>query len=80
MARNLLVIGATGKTGRHTTELLLERGHHVRALVHRADERSERLAALGAEIVEGDVRTPTRWAGRPRASAPSTSPTRSPRA
>ncbi|MFJ9712630.1 NAD(P)H-binding protein [Streptomyces sp. NPDC101234] len=55
MARNLLVIGATGKTGRHTTELLLERGHNVRALVHGLDQRSDNLAALGAEIVEGDV-------------------------
>ncbi|WP_393101012.1 NAD(P)H-binding protein [Streptomyces sp. LN325] len=55
MKRNLLVIGATGKTGSHTTELLLERGHHVRALVRRADERSERLAGLGAEVVRGDV-------------------------
>ncbi|MEU9380647.1 NAD(P)H-binding protein [Streptomyces sp. NPDC048279] len=55
MERNLLVIGSTGKTGRHTAELLLERGHHVRALVRRVDERAERLAGLGAEVVEGDV-------------------------
>jgi uncharacterized protein YbjT (DUF2867 family) len=55
MERNLLVIGATGKTGGHTAELLLQRGHHVRALVRRVDERSERLAGLGAQIVEGDV-------------------------
>ncbi|MFG1687937.1 NmrA family NAD(P)-binding protein [Nonomuraea sp. NPDC049269] len=49
------MIGATGKTGGHTAELLLQRGHHVRALVRRVDERSERLAGLGAQIVEGDV-------------------------
>ncbi|WP_329528645.1 NmrA family NAD(P)-binding protein [Streptomyces sp. NBC_01462] len=55
MERNLLVIGATGKTGGHTAELLLQRGHHVRALVRRVDERSERLVGLGAQIVEGDV-------------------------
>ncbi|MFG2306583.1 NAD(P)H-binding protein [Actinacidiphila glaucinigra] len=55
MTRNLLVIGATGQTGRHTTDLLLQRGHHVRALVRRADERSQKLAGLGAEIVIGDV-------------------------
>ncbi|MEW1777776.1 NmrA family NAD(P)-binding protein [Streptomyces sp. NPDC086777] len=55
MARNLLVIGATGKTGGHTVELLLERGHNVRALVRKEDERSERLARLGAEVVVGDV-------------------------
>ncbi|MER6007877.1 hypothetical protein ABT120_55715 [Nonomuraea angiospora] len=34
---------------------LLQRGPHVRALVRRVDERSERLAGLGAQIVEGDV-------------------------
>jgi len=55
MSRDFLVIGATGKTGSQTTELLLEHGHRVRALVHRADDRSERLAALGAETVTGDV-------------------------
>jgi uncharacterized protein YbjT (DUF2867 family) len=55
MTRDLLIIGATGKTGSLATELLLRRGHRVRALVHRADERSEGLAALGAEIVVGDV-------------------------
>ncbi|MDX3071096.1 SDR family oxidoreductase [Streptomyces sp. NPDC088354] len=53
--RNLLVIGATGKTGRHTTELLLRRGHRVRALVRRIDERSEGPAGLGAEVMVGDA-------------------------
>ncbi|MGW1623102.1 NmrA family NAD(P)-binding protein [Streptomyces sp. NPDC002172] len=46
MERNLLVIGATGKTGGQTTELLLQRGHHVRAPVRSLDGRAERLAAL----------------------------------
>jgi NAD(P)H dehydrogenase (quinone) len=55
MKRNFLVIGSTGKTGRHTTELLLQRGHHVRALVRRIDERAERLAGLGADVMVGDV-------------------------
>ncbi|MEU5023708.1 NmrA family NAD(P)-binding protein [Streptomyces milbemycinicus] len=55
MDRNLLVIGATGQTGGHTAELLLQRGHRVRALVRRIDERAKRLAGLGAELVEGDV-------------------------
>ena len=35
-------------------EMLLKRGVPVRAFVHTIDERSERLRALGAEIVEGD--------------------------
>lgn len=51
----LLVTGATGTTGAPTARLLLHRGHRVRALVHRADARSERLAAAGAKIVVGDV-------------------------
>jgi uncharacterized protein YbjT (DUF2867 family) len=55
MERDLLVIGATGQTGGHTARLLLERGHHVRALVRRRDDAAARLADLGAEIVEGDV-------------------------
>src|SRR6516165_5440769 len=58
MARPILVTSAAGgrqgKTGRHLCELLLVRKIPVRAFVHRIDERSERLRALGAEIVEGD--------------------------
>jgi uncharacterized protein YbjT (DUF2867 family) len=46
--------GRQGKTGRHLSEMLLARKIPVRAFVHRIDERSERLRALGAEIVEGD--------------------------
>ena len=46
--------GPQGKTGRHLTELLLARGVPVRAFVHQIDERSDRLSALGAEVVEGD--------------------------
>jgi NAD(P)H dehydrogenase (quinone) len=56
VSRHLLVIGATGQTGRHATEILLKRGHRVRALVRRTDERAERLSGLGAEVVVGDVR------------------------
>jgi uncharacterized protein YbjT (DUF2867 family) len=50
-----LVTAATGKTGMHATAALIERGMRVRALVHGFDERSSRLAALGAEIVQGDL-------------------------
>src|SRR5215469_16591743 len=46
--------GRQGKTGRHVSEMLLKRGVPVRAFVHTLDERSERLRALGAEIVQGD--------------------------
>lgn len=50
-----LITGATGYTGAHTVQLLLERGRRVRAFVHTLDERASRLAALGAEIVAGDL-------------------------
>jgi uncharacterized protein YbjT (DUF2867 family) len=50
-----LVTGATGKTGTHTVRLLREKGLRVRALVHGDDERSRRLADLGAEVVVGDL-------------------------
>ena len=50
-----LITGATGNTGAPTVEFLLGAGHRVRAFVHRVDRRSEALAALGAEIVEGDL-------------------------
>lgn len=49
-----LVMGATGKTGLPVVEQLRERGLAVRAFVHREDERSDRLAALGAELAVGD--------------------------
>lgn len=53
--RLFLITGATGTTGKETAHLLLARGHRVRALVHREDDRSRALAAAGAEIVVGDL-------------------------
>src|SRR5213593_4018058 len=49
-----LVTGATGDTGGYTVEQLLERGHAVRALAHREDDRSKRLEKMGAEVVIRD--------------------------
>ena len=40
--------GAVGSIGRHVTEMLLAKGHNVRALVRREDERAEALRQLGA--------------------------------
>jgi NAD(P)H dehydrogenase (quinone) len=54
-AEKFLVTGATGRTGRHTMQHLLEKGHAVRALVHQEDERSEALRSAGAEVVVGDL-------------------------
>ncbi len=53
-ANPILVTGATGKTGMPVVRLLRERGLPVRAFVHRLDQRSEELKALGAEVVVGD--------------------------
>src|SRR2546430_15130998 len=47
--------GAVGSIGRNVTEILLAKGHKVRALVRREDERAEALRQLGAEVVQGDL-------------------------
>ncbi|AWS43224.1 NmrA family NAD(P)-binding protein [Streptosporangium sp. 'caverna'] len=53
--RLFLITGATGKTGSGTIDLLLRRGHRVRAMVHREDGRSRSLAEAGAEVVVSDL-------------------------
>ncbi len=50
----IYVTGATGFIGARLTRRLLERGERVRILV-RAAARAEKLKALGAEVVQGDV-------------------------
>ena len=50
-----LITGATGKTGAYAVRLLREQGRSVRALVHTLDDRAERLAEQGAEVVQGDL-------------------------
>src|SRR5262249_7807340 len=52
--KKFLVTGATGDRGGYTVEQLLERGHAVRALARREDDRSKRLEKMGAEVVIGD--------------------------
>src|SRR6516165_7398841 len=47
--------GAVGSIGRSLTEMLLAKGHKVRALVRREDERAEALRQLGAEVMQGDL-------------------------
>jgi uncharacterized protein YbjT (DUF2867 family) len=47
--------GAIGSIGRNLTEMLLAKGHRVRALVRREDDRAEALRQLGAEVVQGDL-------------------------
>jgi len=63
MAANgsILVTGAAGKigaVGRTVTDLLLERGLPVRAMVRREDDRAAALRAAGAEVVVGDLLEP----------------------
>jgi len=47
--------GGVGGVGGTIVEMLRQRGLPVRALVHRQDERSEALRAIGAEVVVGDL-------------------------
>jgi NAD(P)H dehydrogenase (quinone) len=54
----ILVIGAAGQVGavgRTVTDLLLDLGPPVRAIVRRDDERSVALLAAGAEVLVGDL-------------------------
>ena len=55
MTNPTLVTGAAGAVGRAVCEHLVERGHKVRAMVRKADERSAGLAERGVEIVVGDL-------------------------
>ena len=50
----VLVVGATGGTGRHVVRRLLERGDAVRAFARRPADITERHERL--EVVEGDAR------------------------
>ena len=47
--------GAVGSIGRNLTQMLLAKGHKVRALVRREDERAEVLRQNGAEVMQGDL-------------------------
>ncbi len=53
---SILVAGSTGKQGGAVARLLLEKGHHVRALTRKAESvAAKALAARGAEIVTGSL-------------------------
>jgi hypothetical protein len=51
----ILVLTAAGKTGMPVALQLLDEGFPVTAFVHKADQRSERLKAKGANIVVGSL-------------------------
>ena len=54
MSQTVLVTGATGLAGANICKLLTERGDHVRALARETADTAP-LAALGVEVVTGDV-------------------------
>lgn len=57
----ILVTGAAGRlgaVGRTVAGLLLNRGHPIRAMVRREDDRAAALRAAGAEVVVGDLLVP----------------------
>jgi uncharacterized protein YbjT (DUF2867 family) len=55
MSRRVLITGAAGGTGRASVREAIALGFDVRAMVRKLDERSEALAAQGAEVVVGDL-------------------------
>lgn len=62
MKKNILVTGADGFIGSHLTEMLLEQGHHVKALSYYNSFNDwgwlEGLNHPDLEVVTGDVRDP----------------------
>lgn len=55
MSKKVLITGATGDTGRAAVRESIALGLNVRALVHKIDNRSAALEAMGAEVVIGDL-------------------------
>ncbi len=51
----ILVTSGVGNTGRPATEELLRQGFPVRAMVRQDDQRAERLRALGADVIVGNL-------------------------
>src|SRR5258707_14164382 len=62
MSAPILVTGAAGgsqgSNGNRIVQRLRQRALPVRALVHRIDERSERLQKIGVDILAGDLLDP----------------------
>src|SRR6201991_3291274 len=47
--------GGIGSVSRRVVQLLLDAGESVRAMLHRDDERADRLRTLGADVIVGDL-------------------------
>lgn len=54
MSASILVIGATGTTGKELVKLLVRSGHEARVTVRPTSNKSE-LEALGVELVQADL-------------------------
>ncbi|HUY69180.1 MAG TPA: NAD-dependent epimerase/dehydratase family protein, partial [Alphaproteobacteria bacterium] len=54
------ITGATGFLGSAVARVLIEKGHHLRALARPGNDRRN-LAGLDLEIVEGDLAKPESW-------------------
>ncbi len=59
-AETVFVAGATGLVGKPLIHRLVDRGHHVRALV-RNDPSATLMLSMGAEPVLGDLAAPGPW-------------------
>ncbi len=51
----ILVTGITGRVGANVAKRFLDLGHDVTGLVWAGDRQSEKLALIGADLVEGDL-------------------------
>ncbi len=51
----VLITGITGRVGANVAQRFLENGHTVRGFVWPDDRQSEKMRAIGAEIVEGNL-------------------------
>lgn len=54
----ILVTGITGRIGANLAAALVSQGHQVRGLVWERDQRVEKLAGLGVELVRGSITRP----------------------
>ncbi len=53
----ILVTGITGRVGANVANRFIENGHDVRGFVWPGDRMAENMNRIGAEIVEGDLRS-----------------------
>ncbi|MDP6960991.1 MAG: NAD(P)-dependent oxidoreductase, partial [Dehalococcoidia bacterium] len=51
----VLITGITGRVGANIAQNFLSRGHAVTGLVWPGDRQIEKMKAIGAEVVEGDL-------------------------